>query len=216
MAERYAAELAGELAGKPLDRAVLAAFAEMVGDGLVADLGCGPGHVTAHLARLGLAVMGVDLSPGMIEVARRDHSALSFQVGSLTALPIADGGLAGAVALYSLIHLRPERRSVAYRELARVIAPGGVLLVAFHVASPEHQAGDVNHVTQWWGHQVDLDGYFIDPAEVVVGLTEVGFAVRAELWRQPLPDVEYPSRRCLLLARRVGDVARPADAARGR
>jgi SAM-dependent methyltransferase len=73
VAADYAARFADELAGRPLDRALLAAFAECVPAGPVADVGCGPGHVTAHLASLGLEVCGIDLSPGMVEEGRVRH-----------------------------------------------------------------------------------------------------------------------------------------------
>ena len=108
VAESYADLLADELAAKPWDRAVLSGFAEMVradGGGPVADLGCGPGRVTAHLASLGMDVHGLDLSPGMVRTARRAHPALRFHEGSMTALDLADGVLAGIVAWYSVIHV---------------------------------------------------------------------------------------------------------------
>lgn len=61
-------------------------------------------------------------------------------------------------------------------------------------------AGDVNHLTTWFDQQVDLDGYFLDPSGVAQALAAAGFAVTARLERQPVPTVEYPSRRCYLLA----------------
>jgi len=108
VAERYAEEFGDELAGKPVDRALYALFAELVqapdSEAAVADVGCGPGHVTGHLAALGLEVVGVDASPGMISVARRSHPGLRFEVGTFAALPASDGEWAGAVAPYSIIH----------------------------------------------------------------------------------------------------------------
>ena len=95
---RYAEFVRGELDALPLDRAVLAAFAEHVlddGGGLVADLGCGPGLIGAHLAGLGLDVTGIDLSPAMIEIARTTYPGLRFETGSMHALPLGDGTLAG-------------------------------------------------------------------------------------------------------------------------
>lgn len=104
VAESYAELLRDLLAESPWDRAMLATFAELVGPGPVGDLGCGSGRLTGHLASLGLDVFGVDLSPGMVEVARRMHPTLRFEVGSLAALDLADASLAGALAWYSLIH----------------------------------------------------------------------------------------------------------------
>jgi trans-aconitate methyltransferase len=115
VADTYATLFGGELAGKPLDRAVLAAFAETV-SGPVADLGCGPGHVTAHLHGLGCPAFGVDLSPEMVAVARRAYPTVSFSLGDMTQLDITSGSLGGIVAFYSIIHLPPELLPVALAE----------------------------------------------------------------------------------------------------
>jgi SAM-dependent methyltransferase len=64
----------------------------------VSDAGCGPGHVTAHLRKLGLDAFGIDLSPAMIDVARREHPELRFEVGSMTDLELADASVAGLLA----------------------------------------------------------------------------------------------------------------------
>jgi len=106
------------------------------------------------------------------------------------------------VALYSIIHLTVEERAIASREFARVIRPGGWLLLAFHVDSSEFAAGEVNHLTSWFGERVQLDGYFLEPSNVLAPLQAAGFALVAKLERLPTPDVEYPSRRCYLLCRR--------------
>lgn len=202
VAERYAAELADELEHKPLERALLRCFAELTAhvDGPVADLGCGPGHVTHHLSDLGCDAYGIDLSPRMVEIARTRFPGLRFEVGSILDLPV-DGEWAGAVALYSIIHLDPGERVTAYKELARVIRSGGWLLVGFHVSDAEHTAGQAKHLTEWWEQRVDIDTHFLDPDEVAADLTAAGFTITARLVREPQPG-EYPSRRCYLLAYR--------------
>jgi len=209
VAQRYAEEIGGELAGKPLDRALLRTVQELVagveeaaGAGVVADLGCGPGHIAAYLATLGVATIGIDISPAMLEVGRRRYPDVTFRLGSLLALPAADGELAGAIALYSIIHLRPEDRPQAYREMQRAICPGGWLLLAFHTNSVESLPGEIMHADEWWGEQVDLDFYYIDPAGVVAAVEEAGFTVMARTDRSPWPGVEHQSQRCYLLCRR--------------
>lgn len=82
VAASYHELLQGEMATMPYDRAMLAAFAELV-TGPVVDLGCGPGRITRHLASLGVKVFGVDLSPSMVEVAREKHPDLDFAVGTI-------------------------------------------------------------------------------------------------------------------------------------
>lgn len=94
-----------------MERALLAAFAELVqahNAGPVADIGCGPGHVTAHLHALGPTTFGIDLSFEMVALARRAHPDLRFDEGSMTALDLADGVLGGILASYSIIHTRPQ------------------------------------------------------------------------------------------------------------
>jgi SAM-dependent methyltransferase len=175
---------------------------ESTGAGLIADLGCGPGPVAAYINSLGGSALGVDISPEMVEVGRQRYPDVQFRIGSLLSLPITDGELAGAVAFYSILHLRPEHRADAYTEMARTIRTGGWLLVAFHVSLTGHEPGGIMHVDEWWGETVDLDFYYLDPAEVADGLTEAGFALMARTDREPWPGAELPSRRSYLLCRR--------------
>jgi SAM-dependent methyltransferase len=164
VAADYSDLLRDELAGRPLDRALLAAFAELVqaaGGGPVAEAGCGPGRVTAHLAGLGLQISGVDLSPGMLAAARRAHPGVPLTEGRLDALPVASGALAGLVAWYSVIHTPPERLGDVFSEFSRVLRPGADLLLAF-------QAGDGKihkkvHLSRAYGHAISLDAYRLAP-----------------------------------------------------
>ncbi|MFF7215167.1 class I SAM-dependent methyltransferase [Streptomyces sp. NPDC008238] len=105
VAEDYADQVRGLLDGTPYERAVLGLFADLVrsgGGGPVADVGCGPGRITAHLHGLGVDAFGIDLSPAMVRVARREHPGLRFDVGSMTDLDLPDASTAGLVAWYSL------------------------------------------------------------------------------------------------------------------
>ncbi|MFD9095536.1 class I SAM-dependent DNA methyltransferase [Streptomyces collinus] len=189
-----------DLDGKPLDRAMLAAFAELVrapGGGPVADLGCGPGRVTAHLHALGVDVFGVDLSPGMIAVARRTHPGLRFGVGSMTALGLASGTLGGIVAWYSTVHTPPESLPAVFAECRRVLAPGGHLLLAFKAGERHRQ------LQRAYGHEVSLDVYWTPP-ELIAGLVgEAGLVVDARLVREP-DEHERPrqGRQAFFLAHR--------------
>jgi len=197
VAADYAERSRTALDDKPLGRALLAAFAELVqagGGGPVADLGCGPGDVTAHLHALGLAAFGVDLSPAMVALARRAHPHLRFDEGSMTALDLPDGTLGGIVAWYSIIHLPPEQLPAAFAEFHRVLAPGGYLLLGF-------QAGDeMLHLEQAFGQVVSLDVHRLSPDRVVDALQRTGFAVTARLLREP--DATEKVQQSHLLARK--------------
>lgn len=203
VAAAYDEQLADELSGKPLDRALLLALTELARNGVIADVGCGPGHVTRFLAEHHPEVIGIDLSPGMIAIARKREPQLGFSVGSVLGLPLPDHACTGVLALYSIIHLTAGERRAAFREFARVLRPGGWLLVSFHIDSDQFAAGEVNHLRDWFGQRVELDGYFLRPDEVAGQLESAGFTRAATVEREPTSEVEYPSRRCYLLAQRT-------------
>ena len=198
VAEEYAARIAGELAGKPLDRALLACFVEQIGGlGAIADIGCGPGHVAAYLHGLGAHVVGIDLSPEMVTIARQRSPGIPFEQGSMLALAASDATWGGIVALYSIIHLPPEERPQAFAEFHRVLRLGGLLLLAFHIGDEQR------HVDEWWGQEVSLDTWFLQPSEIESLLLAAGFTVEMSLVRQPYaPDIEHQSQRAYILARK--------------
>ena len=200
LAATYTERLFTELAGKPLDRHLLNRLAEDVrGHGLVADLGCGPGHVARYLHDQGVRMLGIDLSPRMIDSARQRSPDIEFRVGDMRTLDLPDGALAGIVAFYSLIHIGEPEMGATLRELRRVLAPGGLLLVAFHIGE------ETVHRDELWGHPVSLDFRFLMPSPMVARLIEAGFVVLERVEREPYPEVEHPSRRCYLLARSPAD-----------
>ncbi|MHB2029767.1 MAG: class I SAM-dependent methyltransferase [Acidimicrobiales bacterium] len=197
VASEYAKRILHELDYKPLDRALLAALIEEIPSGsIIADVGCGPGHVAAWLASHGATVLGVDLSPGMVDVARSTFPDIEFSVGDMRFLPYEDGEWGGAVALYSLIHLEPVEMPIALAELFRCLRPGGLILVAFHLGS------EVRHRDEWWGIPVSLDFRFLEAETVERSLQATGFTVCARLEREPYPD-EVSTRRAYILARRL-------------
>jgi SAM-dependent methyltransferase len=180
IAAAYAEHFRHELAESPLDRAVLGAFAELV-EGDVLEVGSGPGGVTAYLHGLGLRIRGVDLSPAMVELARREHPGIGFAVGDMAALDVADAALGGLVAWYSLIHVPAPELAAVLAEFRRVLAPDGRLLLAFQVGD------DVSHHDEAFGHRVDLDFRRLQPDDVAVLLADAGFDVTARVLRAPEP-----------------------------
>jgi SAM-dependent methyltransferase len=185
VAADYADLLRDLLAESTWDRAVLGAFAEIAA-GPVVDVGCGPGRITGHLAKLGVEVSGIDLSPQMVEVARSECPGLTFSVGSLLGLDLADGSLGGLVSWYSLVHTPRHLLPVAFGEFFRVLRPGGHVLLAF-------KAGDEKRrLTQGYGHDIDLDVYWFPPQLVIDLLAEAGFVESMRLVRAPEEHEKQP------------------------
>jgi SAM-dependent methyltransferase len=170
----YAELLRDVLAGHPYLRAALAAFADLV-RGPVADVGCGPGHVTAHLHELGVDAFGIDLSPGMIEVARRDHPGLRFEVGTMTDLDLPDASVAGLLAWWSLVHVPDDAIGSVFGQFRRVLRPGGLLLLGFHVGD-----GATVKTEGYGGHPMKVHVHRRPPARVRAWLRDAGFTVEAE------------------------------------
>jgi SAM-dependent methyltransferase len=197
VAADYADLLRDDLATNAWDRSVLGLFCDLVQSGPagdVADLGCGPGRITAYLSSRGLSVFGVDLSPAMVDVARRDHPNLRFEVGSITALDgLLDRGLVGAVAWYSIIHTPPEHLAGVFAEFARILAPGGYLLLAFQVGD-EHV-----HREAAYGHAISLDSWRLPPDAVADQLGEFGLDVIATMVRKPVANEK--AQQAYLVAR---------------
>ncbi|MFG2816346.1 class I SAM-dependent methyltransferase [Streptomyces sp. NPDC048410] len=193
IAEDYAHHFRDAHVSQPLDRSLLRAFAELVGAGAaVADLGCGPGRITGFLAAEGLEAFGLDLSPAMLAVARRENPGLRFEQGSMLELDLPDGELAGVVSWYSSIHTPVDQLPALFAEFRRVLAPGGQLLLAFQ-AGEEPRRHD-----QPWGHPVSLDFLRRDPDRMAVLLEEAGFALRSRTVREPEPG--EPVAQAFLLA----------------
>ena len=198
IADEYARQIYGELAGKPLDREVLDRFAERLrGRGVVCDMGCGPGQIGRYLADRGLPVVGVDLSPGMVARAAALNPDIPFRVGDMSALDEPDGAWAGIAAFYSIIHVSPAEIMAALTEMRRVLQPGGLLLLAFHIGD------EVVRPEEMMGQPVALDFWFYTPEQMRGWLEAAGYTVEEVLEREPYaPEVEHQSRRAYVVARK--------------
>ena len=181
----------------------MTAFAEVAPPGPIADLGCGPGHVARHLHELGRQVIGVDLSPAMVETARHLCPGPEYREGNMLALDFANASLSGAIAYYSIIHLTADQLPTAFAELRRVLSPDGPALLAFHMGR------HVVHLDDWWGVPVALDFHFHTPETVHRLLEEANLTVEWDLSRQPEPG-EVQTERAYLLARPSAVTLRPA------
>jgi SAM-dependent methyltransferase len=186
-ASGYAEKVRGLLGGQPYLRASLALFAELVhgaGGGRVADVGCGPGYVTGYLHDAGVDVFGIDLSPEMIAIARRDYPDLRFEVGTMTDLDLADESVVGLIAFWSVIHVPDHAIPGVFRQFRRVLRPQGLLLVGFHVGD------ETRHTSEGYtGRPINVDSHHRSPSKIAGWLRDAEFSIEAELVMRPDEDV---------------------------
>ena len=130
-AEEYVERLGSVEQMGPQDRATI----ERWGGGIVGpllDAGCGPGHWADVLSDDGVRdVVGLDASAHFLASARRRFPQVHFVRGDLAALPVATGSVGGVLSWFSIIHTAPADVPAILREFARVLVPGGSLLLGF-------------------------------------------------------------------------------------
>lgn len=200
VAEDYAAQFRDEMERKPFDRKMLDWLAEKVGGrGVICDMGCGPGQIAGYLHGRGVKVCGVDLSPEMVRQAQALNPEIPFERGDMLALKgVADESFGGIAAFYSIVHIPRQSLAQALSELKRVLRPGGVMLLAFHIGQ------EVKHLDQWWGKEVSLDFLFFETEEMKSYLRAAGFELEEVIERDPYAEaVEYQSRRAYIFARKA-------------
>lgn len=199
VARQYTERFKGELAHKPLDRELLSRFAaeiDATDTHPACDLGCGPGHIAGFLHGLGVPVVGIDLSPRMVEEARALNPDIEFRQGDMAALEVPDGSFSGIACFYSIIHIRREQVTAVLREIRRVLVPDGTLLLTFHIGD------EIRHSDEFLGVPVDLDAVFFQPDEMRGYLETAGFNRIEIIERDPYPEVEVQTRRAYIFARK--------------
>lgn len=200
VAESYARLLPDAGFEAPEDRRMIESFAARVNGGpggRVVDAGCGAGRMSRLLSSLGADVSGIDVSAGMVDVARRTYPELGFDVAELSDLPYGDMALGGVFAWYSIIHSPPGDLPRIFAEFHRVLAPGGYAMLSF-------QVGDgTRRLSRAYGHDVSMEAHLFAPETVMEQLTAAGFDVVARMTRGPGPRETTP--QTVLLAQRPAD-----------
>lgn len=195
IAANYAAHYMNELDHKPLDRLLLRDFAsENKGKGPILDIGCGPGQTTKFLSDEGCAdIIGTDLSPVMINEAKRINPQLSFEVADALRLQYNTNSFAAAVAFYAIVNLDYPVIKTFFTEINRVLKPGAPFLFSFHTGD------EIVHLDELLDEKVNIDFYFLDVDSILFLLKETCFTATDTLVRYPYPQ-EYPSQRAYIKA----------------
>lgn len=198
VAASYADQLSDELAGLPFESWLLRRVAELADGAPVIEVGTGPGHVAAFLADVGADATGLDLTPEMVDEARRRFPAVTYQVGDLRRLmrPATHDGWGVVLAWYSLIHLAASELPEAIASLVRPLRSGGWLVLALHTGT------EVRTIAEWFDHEVDVDVVLHDPADVVAIVEQAGLQDIEWYHRGPLTERGESTQRLYVLARK--------------
>jgi len=201
VAEEYAEEFTGEHEKKPMDREMLQRFSEEIGDRRpVWDFGCGPGQTTKYLKNLGLEISGLDLSEKILDQARKVHPETHFQKGNMLELEFESNSIGGIVAFYAIVHFTEEQVELVFREIFRVLEPGGIFLLTYHIGE------ETLHIEEYLSKAVDIDFMFFTTDFISSCLEKSGLYKIEIIEREPYPDVEYLSRRAYAFAKKPADV----------
>lgn len=194
-ADDYLQTHGDELERSPWDREVVDdALATLATRDRVADVGCGPGHVAAHLARGGLSPIGFDLTSAMLRVARSASPSVPLVGAELPRVPVRDGGCSGALCRYVVHHIARPALGAALGELRRILVPGAPLLLVAQGGEGtrlfEHDQGGVLE-------RVTVTLYAAD--ELAAALRSAGFTIGWVRQRDPHAE-EYPATKLAVVA----------------
>jgi len=208
IAAEYSKRSFDELRHKPFDRYALDMLATHA-EGVVCDLGCGPGQVARYLRDQGVKeVMGIDLSGAMVAQARRLNPDIEFLEANMYRLPARNEAWGAIVAFYSLIHIPRREVPQVLREFRRVLRTGGLLLIAFHLGQQTLQS------KRWWDIPVTMDYTHFLTAEIQSYLIQAGFCIEGFRERPPYASPyfwESASYRGYVLARKLPTAPKPSE-----
>ncbi len=195
VSKEYAEVFSGEHGKKPMDREILLRFSQAVKNRKpVWDFGCGPGHTAKCLKKLGVEIAGLDLSARFVEHAQTTYPDIPFRKGNMLALEFDDNSIAAIIAFYAIVHFTEDQVRTALNEIYRVLKPGGLLLLSYHIGE------GTLFVDEFLGKKIAIEFMFFKPDQITNLLTMCGFSETETIERDPYPEIEYQSRRAYVFA----------------
>jgi ubiquinone/menaquinone biosynthesis C-methylase UbiE len=195
IAREYSETFSGEHEKKPKDQEILHRFSQEIGDRRpVWDFGCGPGQTTEYLKNLGIEISGLDLSEKILEQARINHPEIHFRKGNILKLEFENDSIAAVVSFYAIVHFTEEQVRIAFREVFRVLQPGGIFLFTYHIGA------DTIYIEEFLGKKISINFKFFPTDFIYSCLKRSGFGKLDIIEREPYPGVEYASRRAYAFA----------------
>jgi SAM-dependent methyltransferase len=156
------------------EQAVVWPWLNQLPPGLAVDAACGTGRYASLLAAHGHTVVGIDSSPGMLAIARHKVPTARLLLGDLTALPVADHAADLVICALALTH--QPTLNPALKEFARILRPGGQLIVSdIHVASL--YLGGIVHVRSPQGQLLELPAARFLASDYLKAAVSAGFNV---------------------------------------
>jgi ubiquinone/menaquinone biosynthesis C-methylase UbiE len=144
----YAERFGDDLEHSAFDRSVLDDAVDLLPpSALVLDLGCGPGQVASYVSGRGCRSVGVDLTPAMLDIARRLHPQIPLINGDVLRLPVRDGAVDGALAWFSVHNLPRSLLGQAVAEVRRVLRRDGIFVMVTHAGEGEEAVEQDRHGT---------------------------------------------------------------------
>jgi ubiquinone/menaquinone biosynthesis C-methylase UbiE len=197
--DKYADSFWDELTKKHFDRIILSWFAlEKPREETILELGCGPGEISGFLASQGAECLGTDLSPRMIDNAKKYFPRARFEVQDFHRLSYESESFSRIVAYYAIVNLTMEEIEKAFVEVRRVLKTDGIFLFTFHIYEGEEKVDAKDFLVP--GN--DLTFYFFKVDEMKTIVEKLGFKIVDILIRYPYPDAEYQSKRAYFILRK--------------
>ncbi len=148
---------------------------------------------------MGWDVCGIDLSEGMINIAKHKNPDIEFIKGDMLDLELKEESLGGAILYYSIVHFTLEEVEKVFKKLWEILEDNWVVFMAFHVGDK------VLHMDSLFDEKVEIDYMFFDTDKIVNILNKNKYRVIEAITRYPYENHEYASKKGYIICQKIKD-----------